>query len=77
MNDTTQYREAAIRHLPELLTALAHHVHQCAGIDCGLCAVWERIVSSRTEQAEREAASQETYRRQVEHEQSEERKDAL
>ncbi len=57
------------------------HVQKCGSGDCNLCGLFDELTQDPRrqgwEQAIREAAEQETYRRQVAHEQNEERKDAL
>ena len=77
VNDPQRYREAAIRHMPALLTALPIHVLNCTTPDCGMCLWWEAVLVSRSEQAEQRRTDEATYQRQVAHEQNEERKDAL
>lgn len=58
------------------------HVQTCGSGDCPLC-VWvaDRLLADprrgEWEAAERKAAEEEGYRRQLAHEQNEERKDAL
>ena len=66
VNDTTIYRDATIRHLPDLLNALPVHVLNCEAPDCGVCRVWESIVRERSEQADTRRADEAHYRRQEE-----------
>ena len=67
VNDPTIYTEAAIRHLPELLRGVVSHAVKCEDTDCGVCAVFNAILTTHGQQAEQARADQAHFKRQEAH----------
>jgi hypothetical protein len=66
VNDPTIYTEAAIRHLPELLRGVVSHAVKCEDTDCGVCAVFNDILSTYGQHCEQARTSAQTIARQEE-----------